>query len=145
MRDAQQAAAPFAKPSSSCEKFPEKSPAPGYERNVRMMKTPKNRARGAGPFFVTRCEARMSDALFPANGLLISVGQLVRESGLQKIWESILLRCEEESDGTLAIRVMVAHPEWEQLLQIACIRSRPHDPESLTPLACNLDHEELPG
>lgn len=122
-----------------------KFPANLRDDKVRVMKTERSRARPPGPFFVTRCEARMNDTLFPSNGLLIAVGQLIRQNGLQKIWDSILLRCEEESDGTLAVRVLISNPDWGQPLQIACIRSRPHDPESLTPLACNLDHEELPG
>ena len=112
------------------------------EDKVRMMPQERRSTRPAAPFFVTRCEARLNDAFFPSNGLTVTVGQLIRQEGIQKIWDSILLRCEEESDGTLAIRVLIANPDWEQLLQIACIRSRPHDPESLTPLACNLDHEE---
>ena len=112
---------------------------------VRMMPQERRAARPAAPFFVTRCEARLNDAFFPSNGLIVTVGQLIRQEGIQKIWDSILLRCEEESDGTLAIRVLIANPDWEQVLQIACIRSRPHDPESMTPLACNLDHEDLAG
>lgn len=111
---------------------------------VRMMPQERRAARPTAPFFVTRCEARLNDAFFPSNGLTVTVGQLIRHDGIQKIWDSILLCCEEESDGTLAIRVLIANPDWEQLLQIACVRSRPHDAESLTPLACNLDHEDLP-
>ncbi|HLW82451.1 MAG TPA: hypothetical protein VKS20_10465 [Candidatus Acidoferrales bacterium] len=125
------------------DKFPGKFSSNPREDKIRVMKTEKNRIRSPGPFFVTRCEAHQNDALFPSNGLFIAVGQLIRQDGLQKIWDSILLRCEEESDGTLAIHVMISNPDWDAPLQIACIRSRPHDPESLTPLACNLDHEEL--
>lgn len=136
---------PRAEEQKQRDKRSDRLPANPREDKIRVMKTEKNRMRPPGPFFVTRCEAHQNDALFPSNGLAIAVGQLIRQNGLQKIWDSILLRCEEESDGTLAIRVMIANPDWDQLLQIACIRSRPHDPESLTPLACNLDHEELPG
>jgi hypothetical protein len=127
------------------DKPSDKLPANLRDDKIRVMKTERSRMRPPGPFFVTRCEARMNDALFPSNGLFVAVGQLIRQNGLQKIWDSLLLRCEEESDGTLAIRVMISNPDWDQPLQIACIRSRPHDPESLTPLACNLDHEELQG
>lgn len=112
---------------------------------VRMMPQERRAARPAAPFFVTRCEARLNDAFFPSNGLTVTVGQLIRQEGIQKIWDSILLRCEEESDGTLAIRVLISNPDWDNLLQIAYIRSRPHDPESMTSLACNLDHEDLAG
>src|SRR5690348_496474 len=116
-----------------------------HQDKIREMPQERRPVRPAAPFFVTRCEARLNDAFFPSNGLTVAVGQLIRQNGIQKVWDSILLRCEEESDGTLAIRVLIANPDWEQLLQIACVRSRPHDPESLTPLACNLDHEDLPA
>ena len=131
-------------PLKQDQRFSPKSMPKSRDDKVRTMPQEWRSARPAAPFFVTRCEARLNDAFFPSNGLAVTVGQLIRQNGIQKIWESILLRCEEESDGTLAVRVLISNPDWEQLLQIACIRSRPHDPESLTPLACNLDHEDLP-
>lgn len=117
----------------------------GGPRNekVRVLKQQSRRPQPLAPFFVTRCEARLNDAFFPSHSMSVAIGQLIRQDGLQKIWDSVFLRCEEESDGTLAIRVLIANPHWDQLLQIACLRSRPHDPESLTALACNLDHEDL--
>ncbi|HEV2289165.1 MAG TPA: hypothetical protein VGR81_09455 [Candidatus Acidoferrales bacterium] len=96
-----------------------------------------------GPFFATRCETLQSTALFPSNGLAVAVGQMIWQDGQQKIWDSILLLCKEESDGTLTIRVIVSNPDWDGPLQIACTRSRPQDPESMTPLACNLDHKKM--
>lgn len=129
-------------PPSDERKQNEKFGTGPREEKLHVMRADRTRGRIRGPFFVTRCEAHQNDVFFPSNGLLIAVGQLIRRDGLQKIWDSILLRCEEESDGTLAIRVMISNPDWDAPLQIACIRSRPHDPESMTPLACNLDHEE---
>jgi hypothetical protein len=38
------------------------------------------------------------------------------------------------------VRVLVFNPDWDEALQIASLRSRPADPQSLTPLGCNLDH-----
>jgi len=38
------------------------------------------------------------------------------------------------------IRVLVFHPEWDEALQIACIKSRPGDGDCQTALGCNLDH-----
>ncbi|MGA7174329.1 MAG: hypothetical protein WBG29_13585 [Candidatus Acidiferrales bacterium] len=47
----------------------------------------------------------------------------------------------EEQDGTLVVRVMVFNPDWDEPLQIACIRSRLGEASTnLTALGCNLDH-----
>lgn len=54
------------------------------------------------------------------------------------------VRCDEETDGTMTVRVMVSNPVWERRVQIACIRSRPGDERSTMALTCNLDHEEVP-
>jgi hypothetical protein len=35
---------------------------------------------------------------------------------------------------------VVFNPDWDEPLQIACMRSRPGDTTGLTPLGCNLDH-----
>lgn len=121
----------------------EKRASAGREGKVRIMNA-KSRALAPGPFFATRCETTLqNDALFPANGLAVAVGQMIQQDGRQKIWDSILLLCEEEKDGTLAIRVIVSNPDWDGPLQIACTRSRPQDSESMTPLACNLDHKKM--
>ncbi len=122
----------------------EKHARVGRDGKVRIMNA-KSRALAPGPFFVTRCETLQNDVLFPANGLAVAVGQMIEQNGQQKIWDSVLLLCKEESDGTLTIRVIVSNPDWNGPLQIACTRSRPQDSESMTPLACNLDHEELLG
>jgi hypothetical protein len=47
---------------------------------------------------------------------------------------------QEEEGGSLVVRVLVFNPDWDEALQIACIRSRPGDVAGLTALGCNLDH-----
>ena len=74
------------------------------------------------------------------NSSWVKVGQRVLRQGVQEMWDSVLVECREEQDGTLVVRVLVFNPDWDEPLQIACIRSRPHDPECLTALGCNLDH-----
>jgi hypothetical protein len=56
------------------------------------------------------------------------------------MWDSVMVGGKAEQDGTLTIRVLVSNPDWDERLQIACIRSRPDDPECLTALSTNLDH-----
>jgi hypothetical protein len=56
------------------------------------------------------------------------------------MWDSVIIRCAEEADGTLAVRVFISNPDWQEMLQISCIRSKPDDKASLTALGCNLDH-----
>jgi hypothetical protein len=79
-------------------------------------------------------------ALVAASGLSVSVGQRIRKNDLDQMWDSLVIRCAEEDDGVLAVRIFVSNPDWQELLQIACIRSAPDDKDSLTALGCNLDH-----
>lgn len=68
------------------------------------------------------------------------MGQRVLRDDAQEIWDSVAVEGKKEQDGTCVVRILVFNPDWDEPLQIACIRSRPHDPECLTPLGCNLDH-----
>lgn len=82
---------------------------------------------------------------FHANtdSLWVRVGQRIRRRGKQEIWDSLAIESTAEQDGTLVLRVIVFNPDWDEPLQIASIRSRPPDLETLTPLGCNLDHVVL--
>ncbi len=75
-----------------------------------------------------------------AESVSLRVGQRVLRDGVEEMWDSVALHCAEEDDGTLVVRVLVFNPDWDEPLQIACIRSRPRDATSLTALGCNLDH-----
>jgi hypothetical protein len=91
--------------------------------------------------FQVSCDAGDSDRFrCGTNSLSVRVGQRVRRLGVQEMWDSVAVECREEQDGTLVVRVLVFNPDWDERLQIACIRSRPHDEECLTVLGCNLDH-----
>lgn len=78
-----------------------------------------------------------------AESVEVTVGQAIRRHGKQEIWESVGVYAGEEANGTLAVRVVVFNPDWDEPLQIACIRSRPQDEGSQTALGCNLDHVEM--
>jgi len=57
------------------------------------------------------------------DSLSIRIGQRVRGSGMQGLWGSVLVHCQDEKDGSLVAKVIVCHPDWEEPLQIAAIRS----------------------
>lgn len=77
------------------------------------------------------------------DSLLVTVGQRIRHLDTQGMWDSVVVEGKKEPDGTLMIRVLVSNPDWDERLQIACIRSRPDDRDSLTALGTNLDHLPL--
>ena len=74
------------------------------------------------------------------DSVLVTVSQRIRHLGTQGMWDSVVVEGKAEQDGTLVVRVLVFNPDWDERLQIACIRSRPDDPDSLTALGTNLDH-----
>jgi len=41
----------------------------------------------------------------------------------EEIWQSVLVICEENQDGSLTTTIIACHPGWDQNLQIASIRS----------------------
>jgi hypothetical protein len=76
-----------------------------------------------------------------SNSVVVTVGQRIRREDHEEIWDSVSVYAQEDPDGTLVVRVKVFNPDWDEPLQIACIRSRPgKDSMNLTALGCNLDH-----
>jgi hypothetical protein len=53
------------------------------------------------------------------------------------MWQSVLVICEENQDGVLTTKIIVCHPDWEQNLQIASIRS--HAPKNGNPTVLEID------
>jgi len=78
------------------------------------------------------------------DSLAVTVGQRIRRDGSEEMWDSVGVYAQQEEDGTLVVRVLVFNPDWDEPLQIACIRSRPGDVTILTALGCNLDHVAEP-
>ena len=94
-----------------------------------------------GRKFEVHCSAGGAGELHVGTeSLSVKIGQRVREDDAEKMWHSVGLYAEEDSNGNLAIRVLVFNPDWDEPLQIACIRSRPGDGDCQTALGCNLDH-----
>ena len=75
--------------------------------------------------FAVRCDATPNGHLQVATqALSIGVGQLIKRDNIEEMWQSVLVICEESEEGVLTTKIILCHPEWEQSLQIASIRSR---------------------
>jgi hypothetical protein len=76
--------------------------------------------------FEIRCNANGDGQLHvKTNSLSVRVGQLIRRNGAEEMWDSVLILCEVNEDGTLTTKVVACHPDWDQQLQIARIESGP--------------------
>lgn len=53
----------------------------------------------------------------------ITMGQRILRDGAEEMWDSVVVLCQEEESGALAIRVVLCHPEWDEPREIACVRS----------------------
>jgi len=74
--------------------------------------------------FEVRCNASDDGQLqVRTHSLSVAVGQLIRRKAGEEFWQSLLVICEENQDGSLTTKVIVCHPGWDQNLQIASIRS----------------------
>jgi hypothetical protein len=58
--------------------------------------------------------------------LSVRVGQRVRRDGSDEMWHSVLIHCDAGEDGSLSIKVMVCHFDWDETRQIAFIQSTPN-------------------
>ena len=74
--------------------------------------------------FEIRCNASHDGQLqVRTHSLSVAVSQLINRDKGGEMWQSVLIICEETEDGALTTKVIVCHPDWDQNLQIACIRS----------------------
>ena len=75
--------------------------------------------------FAVQCDATPNGHLqVTTQALSVAMSQLIRRDNTEEMWQSVLVICEEDEDGVLTTKVIVCHPDWEQNLQIACIRSQ---------------------
>lgn len=96
---------------------------------------------GSSDRFRIRCEAGDDNRFrLTTESLTVTVGQRVLRDSDLEMWDSVSIYAKEDQDGNLVVEVLVFNPDWDEPLQIACIRSRPDDPGCLTPLGCCLDH-----
>ena len=91
--------------------------------------------------FEVECRAGEAGELcVGSESVCVKVGQRVRKNGNEEIWHSVAVYAQQDDQGSLVIRVLVFHPDWDEALQIACIKSRPSDTDCQTAVGCNLDH-----
>lgn len=71
--------------------------------------------------------------------LIVNVGQQFLCDGHVEHWDSVLVKCSEEGYGGVMVRVLCCSPDWEEPLQIACLRSWPDAGSMNQPaLVCDL-------
>lgn len=84
--------------------------------------------------FQIQCNASEDGQLHvKTNSLSVGIGQLIRCDGRAEMWESVIVLCQTNEDGSLTTRVIVCHPDWDQHLQIANIQSHPSDRDQSSP------------
>jgi hypothetical protein len=84
--------------------------------------------------FEVHCNAGDAGRLHAkTNSVSVRVGQRVRRNDATEIWDSVIILCEETQQGTLSMKVIVCHPDWEQQLQIAHIQSQAMEPNTSIP------------
>ena|SRR6267143_2213073 len=95
--------------------------------------------------FHVDCDAGEGGSLRMAtDSLSINAGQQIRRGQDVETWHSVAIYAKQEVDGSLSLRIIIFHPDWEEPLQIACLRSRPQDTsEQASSLECDLDHKHL--
>ncbi len=91
--------------------------------------------------FQVHCHAGDHGCLCVATDtLVVSVGQQILRDGHVEYWDSVVVECSEEEYGSVMVRVLLCNPDWEEPLQIACVRSRPDGGAATQPaLVCDLN------
>lgn len=78
------------------------------------------------------------------DSLSIMAGQQIRRGRDVEMWNSVAIYSKQEIDGSLCLRIVIFHPDWEEPLQIAQLRSRPQDAsEQASSLECDLEHKHF--
>jgi hypothetical protein len=75
--------------------------------------------------FEIRCDASPNGQLHvKSHAVSAAISQVIRRNTTDEIWQAVLVISEESQDGSLTTKIIICHPDWDQNLQIACIRSR---------------------
>jgi|ERR1700722_352481 len=78
--------------------------------------------------FEVHCNARDAGELrVGTESLSVTIGQRILRDDPEVMCDSVMIHGDQAADGSLEIRVMAFHPDWEQRRVIACIRSRPSE------------------
>ena len=84
--------------------------------------------------FQIHCDAGNTGSLHTkTNSISVRIGQRIGIPAAE-FWDSIIILCEEAEEGVLSAKIIVCHPDWDQHLQVAHIRSRLIDAGSAGPI-----------
>jgi len=79
-----------------------------------------------------------------SDAVSVTIGQQIRREGKEEFWDSLLVECKEQDDGSLTVDVVVFHPRWDEPLRIASMQSRPSDGNAAEPtLRCDFEQKRL--
>ena len=70
-----------------------------------------------------------------ADRLSLRIGQRIRRLGAEQIWDSLIVEANNDGDD-LTIRVLLCHPDWDEPIEIACIRSAQDAAKRGQPIEC---------
>lgn len=74
--------------------------------------------------FEIHCDARPHGQLHvKSHAISVAISQPLNRHDAEESWQSVLIICEQNPGGSLTTKIIVCHPDWDQNLQIACIRS----------------------
>ena len=94
--------------------------------------------------FDVHCNAGAAGELrVGAESLSVKIGQRVRRDGSEEMWHSVLIHCDEAEDGSLTVRVMICHFDWDESRQIALIESKPNHDETTRTLTFDLEQKDV--
>ncbi len=93
--------------------------------------------------FQVNCDAGDHGQLRVASeSLVVNVGQTIFRDGRAEIWDSVVVKCSEDQDGSCIVHVVLCNPDWEEPMQLACLRSYPDSASpNQVPLFCHLTSE----
>ena len=120
------------------------TPGHPYNKTVEESRLDLNAGRDCRKFEV-RCHAGDAGHLEVASdSVSVRVGQRIRRDGKQELWGSLLVECKEQDDGSLAVEVVICHPDWDEPLRIASIQSKPSHENAVEPtLRCDFQQKQL--
>lgn len=97
------------------------------------------------PKFEVRCHAGDAGNLdVCSDSVSVRVFQRIRREGKEEMWGSLLVECKEQDDGSLAVEVVVCHPEWDESVRIASLQSNSSDANAAEPtLRCDFQQKQL--
>lgn len=76
--------------------------------------------------FEVSCNAGAAGHLEVASdSVSVRIGQRIGGGSKDGLWGSLLVECKEQDDGSLAVEVVVFHPDWDEPKRIASLQSNP--------------------